>query len=79
MDSTANGICKTCNTGYILPYGGHMAVWSEDHLGLVSRRLNTIYDKRGLKKVFDQIKGGEKSNMAEKDIIGCVELGSAQG
>ena len=23
MDSTANGICKTCNTGYILPYGGH--------------------------------------------------------
>ena len=23
MDSTANGICKTCNAGYILPYGGH--------------------------------------------------------
>ena len=22
--------------------------WSEDHLGLVSRRLDTIYDKRGL-------------------------------
>ena len=23
MDSTANGICKTCNAGYILPCGGH--------------------------------------------------------
>ena len=23
MDSTTNGTCKTCNTGYILPYGGH--------------------------------------------------------
>ena len=23
MDSTANGICKPCNAGYILPCGGH--------------------------------------------------------
>ena len=49
--------------------------WSEDHPGNVSRRLDKTCDKRSLLKFFDQIKDGGKSN----DVIGCVDLGLAQG